>query len=509
MRPALGMDRVLRPFLVAVLLALAALAAGVAAGNAEVGIEDERLMLSEPLRSAETVAQWKAVGVETVRIHAQWFRVSPGVTAKKRPRGFDPANHRDRRYTWGSLDQAVALVHGAGMRVMLTVTGPPPLWASGDPRKRNERFKPDPKGYGQFARAVAARYGRQVDRYLLWNEPNQAGWLQPQNTCRGKGKRRRCEHTAPHVYRGLVRAAMPQIERADPGAQVLIGELAPIGSKPTGNGSPIRPLAFLRAMACVDARYRPVRDGECKRFRPARGDAFGYHPHGVGNTPERQNRDRDSAQIADLPRLQRVLDRLTRRGRIRSPGRRPFDLYLTEFSYQTSPPDRAVGISLSKQAIYQQQAAYIAWRNPRVRNLTQYQWDDEGVRNLGSGSRRYAGWQGGLHFLDRRPKPALAAFTSPFVAEVSEDGSSARLWGQIRPGGAYDVTIARAPREGGNFEPVAKIRTSPTGIFTRRVELEGPGRWTAVWTDPLGGFRRTAVIEVDPGEGGRILAAVP
>lgn len=503
------MHRLLRPFLLVVLLALALPAAAIAAEDSEVGIEDERLMLSEPGRSAASVAAWKAIGVDTVRIHAQWFRVSPGAQAKRRPPGFDPADHRDRRYDWGTLDQAVALVHGAGMRVMLTVTGPPPLWASGDRRKRNPRFKPDPRGYGQFARAVATRYGAQVDRYLLWNEPNQAGWLQPQNTCRGKGERRRCVHTSPHVYRDLVRAARPQIERADRGAQVLIGELAPIGSEPTRDGSPIKPLAFLREMGCVDAGYRPIRDGECRRFRPAGGDAFGYHPHGVRNGPERSNPDRDSAQIADLPRLQRALDRLTRRGRIRSPGRRPFDLYLTEFSYQTSPPDRAVGISLSKQAVYQQQAAYLAWRNPRVRNLTQYQWEDEGVRDLGSGSRRYAGWQGGLRFLDGRPKPALAAFTSPFVAEVSEDGSSALLWGQIRPGGAYDVTIQRAPLDGGSFEPVAVTRTSPAGIFTRRVELEGLDRWTATWTDPLGGFRRTAVVEVDPGEGGRILAAVP
>ncbi|CAA9520328.1 MAG: GH39 [uncultured Solirubrobacteraceae bacterium] len=499
----------LRPLLLAVLLALAVPAAATAAADSEVGIEDERLVLSEPNRTAATVAAWKAIGVDTVRIHAQWFRVSPGVTSKRRPPGFDPANHRSRGYDWAILDQGIGLVRGAGMRVMLTVTGPPPLWASGDPRKRNERFKPDPKGYGRFARAVATRYGALVDRYLLWNEPNQAGWLQPQNTCRGKGKRRRCEHTAPHVYRDLVRAAGPQIERADPGAQVLIGELAPIGSKPTGEGSPIKPLAFLRAMGCVDARHLPLRDGECRGFRPARGDAFGYHPHGVSNSPDRSNPDRDSAQIADLPRLQRTLDRLTRRGRIGSPGRRPFDLYLTEFSYQTSPPDKVVGISLSKQAVYQQQAAYIAWRNPRVRNLTQYQWEDEGVRNLGSGSRRYAGWQGGLRFLDGRPKPALAAFTSPFVADVSEDGSSALLWGQIRPGGAYDVTLQRAPLEGGSFAPVEVIRSSPSGIFARRVELEGPDRWTATWTDPLAGVRRTAVVPVDPGEGPRVLAAVP
>ena len=68
-----------------------------------------------------------------------------------------------------------------------------------------------------------------------------------------------------------------------------------------------------------------------------------------------------------------MLDRLTRMGRIVAP-RRKFDVHLTEFGYQTSPPDHEVGVSLGRQSRYLQQAAYLAWRTPRVRNLTQYQW---------------------------------------------------------------------------------------------------------------------------------------
>ena len=79
-----------------------------------------------------------------------------------------------------------------------------------------------------------------------------------------------------------------------------------------------------------------------------------------------------------------MLDRLTRMGRIGAP-RRKFDVYLTEFSYQTSPPDHEVGISLGRQSRYLQQAAYLAWRLPRVRNLTQYQWRDEPVIVRGRG----------------------------------------------------------------------------------------------------------------------------
>ena len=96
--------------------------------DVEVGIEDERLhALRARPRARRRSAEWAALGVDVVRIHARWFEVAPAQEARRRPSGFDAANHRDRRYDWATLDAAVAA--GAarnGMRVMLTVTGPGP-----------------------------------------------------------------------------------------------------------------------------------------------------------------------------------------------------------------------------------------------------------------------------------------------------------------------------------------------------------------------------------------------
>ncbi len=494
---------------IALVLATLAPASAGAADGVEVGIEDERLMLSEPHRAPASAAEWAALGVDVVRIHARWFEIAPAQEAVKRPTFFDAGNHHDRRYDWAALDAAVAAVRGNDMRVMLTVTGPGPVWTSTSPRRGNPRYKPNPKEFGRFARAVASRYRSDVDRYLIWNEPNQTGWLQPQSDCRGRGSRRRCTPVAPHVYRELVRAAGAAIKKADRGAQVVAGELAPIGRAGNANSTPLAPLPFLRAFGCVDERYRTLRSGLCRRFRPVATDALGYHPHGVLNAPDRSNPDPNAAQIADLPRLERVIDRLTARRRIRSPGGRPLDLYLTEFSYQTRPPDRAVGITLRRQAVYQQQAAYIAWRNPRVRNLTQYQWDDELVRNKGKGSRRFAGWQGGLRFLDGRPKPALAAFTSPFVIDVAPRGSSMRLWGQVRPGAAHVVTLLRGEPGGGPLVVAGTVPTGPDGVWTLTLPLSGAGRWAGLWADAAGGLHRTGVVLVSPAAAGRIVAESP
>jgi hypothetical protein len=466
------------PFLAALTLALAAPAH--AASNLEIGMEDERLLLSSPTEAESAISAWAAAGVDVVRIHARWIDVSPGRARMHRPRGFDVANHRSRRYDWVTLDRAIDLTRSAGMRVMLSITGPGPLWTSLAPQRHNPRYKPSPRLFAQFARAVATRYRDRVDRYLIWNEPNVAGWLEPQQTCVA---RRVCFPASPHIYRGLVRAARPAIERADPGAQVLLGELAPRGHTAISTRSPVSPLPFLRELACVDRRYKWMRRGPCKRFRPARADAFGYHPHGVEFGPEDPNPDRDQAQIGDIPRLFAVLDRLTRMGRIGAPGRK-FDVYLSEFSYQTSPPDHEVGISLGRQARYIQQAAYLAWRLPRVRNLTQYQWRDEPVIVRGRGVKSYSGWQSGLRYVNDRPKPAMRAFLEPFVIDLGRRGSVARFWGQIRPGtGVRTVTVLRLRPGQRVFRKVATVQTDARGFWTRRLPVQRRAKYRFSWEE--------------------------
>jgi hypothetical protein len=464
-------------------LALAGpVASAAASSGTEVGIEDERLLLSEPAAAPKAVADWAAAGVDVVRIHARWGAVSPGAGRSRRPAGFAVGDPNDPGYDWETLDNAVNLVRAAGMRVMLTVTGEAPLWASRRPSLHVPQYKPDPGLFGRFAHAVATRYGDRVDRYLIWNEPNQPGWLQPQYSC---VRPRVCSPVAPHLYRGLVRAARPAIEAADPGAQVLLGELAPIGRPGITARTPIAPLPFLRTMACVNGLYRPLRGGACAGFRPASADAFGYHPHGVHNGPERANPDRDQAQVADLPRLFAALDRLTRSGRIGAPGRR-FDVYLTEYGYQTSPPDRLVGITLGQQSRYLQQAAYVAWRHPRVRNITQYQWRDEPVSFRGRGKPSYAGWQSGLRFVDDRPKPAMATFRLPFVVDLPKGRRRARLWGQVRAGeGRQDVIVLRRRRGGRAFTPIAELQTNGSGYWSRSLTVDRTASYRFAWDEPV------------------------
>src|SRR4051812_3762248 len=131
-------------------------------------MEDEGLLLSNQLLAPKAVEAWRDMGVDVVRIHARWFEVAPAQSAQKMPSGFDPNDDDDPQYDWAKLDAAVAIVHNAGLKPMLTITGPGPLWSSASPAKHEPRYKPKAAAFASFAKAVAKRYRTTVDRYLLW-----------------------------------------------------------------------------------------------------------------------------------------------------------------------------------------------------------------------------------------------------------------------------------------------------------------------------------------------------
>jgi hypothetical protein len=420
------------------------------AAGPEVGIADDRVLLAGGPRAAAAVAEWRALGVDTVRIFALWSRHAPAL----RPPGFDPADPAG--YNWWPLDEAVDRVRAAGMRVMLTVTGPGPRWSSRSPARGLPVYRPDPSAYAGFAAAVALRFGARVDRYVLWNEPNLATWLAPQARCR----RGRCTPVAPHLYRELVRAAYPAVHAADPGAQVLIGAVSPRGQELRRPNATLRPLAFVRALGCRTVAGRRIRRGGCRGFRPATGDGFAMHPYGGLTAPDRPLQHRDDVDLAELGQLAATLDRLQRRGALRGTTRR-LGIYVDEYGYQTDPPDRAAGVTPRRQDRWLQRAAYEAWRNPRVKLLSQYLWRDE--PRSGGG---YGGWQSGLRTAGGRPKPSLAHFDTPFVL----DRARGRLWGQVRPGAAHRVTVERRLR-GGSWRRLTRVRSDPRGYWTVRRRL--------------------------------------
>lgn len=457
-----------RPFLLALLLLAATVSTASASSSMEVGVADDRLLLGDPAAAQAAVDEWRDSGVDAVRIIARWGAYAPAPEKRSAPSGFSPKDPDDPAYAWGPLDRAVAMVRDAGMRVTLSVTGWGPVWGSQFPVKRNPRYKPDPKKFAAYATAVARRYGDDVDRYIVFNEPNQAQWLQPQSECTRSG----CSPSAPHVYRALVRAAGPAIVKADPGAEIAVGALAPRGTSGTSANAALKPLVFLRSFGCLSRTYKKLRSGLCRGFKPAVADLFAYHPHSLKLSPTAHDRDRDNASLGDLGRLTSALDNVQRHGGFKVRGARRLPLYLDEYAYQTNPPDKTLGVSPKAQSRWMQQGAAIASRNARVRGLVWYVWRDEPLGTLGTG------WQSGFHYLSGRAKPALAAFSRPFWASRVRSGV-ARLWGQIRPGGRHDVTIER--KSGSSWKRVATLRTSKYGTFGRDVRIAAKTTFRFRW----------------------------
>ncbi|WP_028066472.1 hypothetical protein [Solirubrobacter soli] len=430
----------MRPLLA--LLFVLVLAAPAQAAGPEVGIADDRVLLAGGPEADAAIAEWQQLGIQQVRIYALWSRI--GGPSAQAP------------YEWDQLDHAVDRVVAAGMQPLLTITGPGPLWSSRRSERGDPRWDPDPALFADFAGAVAARYGDRVDRYVVWNEPNLGSWLRPQASC----SHHVCTPISPHLYRGLVRAAYPAIHAADPGAQVLIGAMSSRGSTLNSENSTLRPMAFLRALGCVDARFKTLRSGRCAGFRPAKGDGFAFHPHGVLTAPDKAFPNPDDVSLASLGRLESALDRIQRGGGLQA-GTRRFDLYIDEYGYQTNPPDRVSGISATTQNAWLQRAAYQAWRDPRVKLFTQYLWRDE---PLASG---YSGWQSGLRYADGRAKPALKSFPTPFVL----DAARGRLWGQVRRRDTNVVKVERRLAGSSTWRVVATRRTDSRGYWSWTTRL--------------------------------------
>jgi len=426
----------------AVLTALLFFASPARAAGPQIGIADDRVLLNGGAEADAAIKEWTELGVQTVRIYALWSRIAPN----------SPSGENE----WAQLDHAVDRVTQAGMKPILTITGPGPLWVSRRSERGEPRYDPDPKLFGKFAGQVAERYGDRVDRYIVWNEPNLGGWLRPQGSCNGSN----CTPVAPHLYRGLVQAAYPAIHAADSTAQVLIGAMSSRGSTLHTENSNERPMFFLRALGCVDANFKKLTTGRCKGYKAVPADGFAFHPHGVLAAPEAKFPHADDISIAELSTLTKGLDKLRSLGRIKSAKK--LDLYLDEFGYQTNPPDVFTGVSLKTQDDWLQRAAYQAWRNPRVKLFAQYLWKDE-PRSLND---EFGGWQSGLRFADGDPKPSLKHFATPFAI----DATRGRLWGQVRRRDASSVKVQRRTVSGA-WRTIATRKTDPNGYWSWNTRL--------------------------------------
>lgn len=378
----------------AVLVGLLATAGSAqAARGMEIALQDDGVLINRQYSDPGVVLERaEQMGVTRIRVNVLWARVV-GRQARRRSA---PATVN---YNWGPYDTLIDAAAERGIRVQLALTAPAPAWATAN--RRVGVYKPKPGPYAAFARATAEHFKGRVDRYSIWNEPNWVGWLSPLRS-------------APGLYRRLYQGGFAAIKRADPRAQVLIGETAPTGRP----GKAIAPLKFLRAVTCTSERYRPAR-----RCPGLRADGFAHHPYALASPPRAQAVGDDNVTLGSLDRLTRALDRLAATRALRSPSGRRLDLYLTEYGYFARGPRR---IAERRRAAYLRQGFQIAQRNRRVRQMLQYQM---------AAPPRKEQWDTSLLTSRGRPKGAFNALRS-WARRAARTGA-----------------VKKAPRGGLNLRP--------------------------------------------------------
>jgi hypothetical protein len=372
------------------------------------GLQDDAWIAYGPGTLDERLDTLDRMGVTLVRYTLEWNRIEA--------RKSDP--------NWEQADAILRGLHRRGMVPVVTLWGTP-RWANGG---RSPNWVPRSKWtFAGFARRAADRYPF-VRNWLIWNEPNQRRWLRP---------------TSAQVYtQTLLNPAYTAIHRATRGAKVGGGVTAPRGAY-----RGISPVDFIRGMDRANARL----------------DAYAHNPYPLRRleTPSSGGCAHcETITLATIDRLLRHVHNAFGRKRI----------WLTEYGYQTNPPDRLLGVSPGLQARYLAEAAQRAYATPYVDMLIHYLYQDEPDT---------ARWQSGLLTVSGRAKASRRMAMLP-LAQASRTGVRTVLWGQVRPGTGPQRYVLQQYRSGG-WRSVGGVRTTSARGFLSRTVRAGQGAKFRLW----------------------------
>jgi hypothetical protein len=475
-----------------------------------------------------------ALGFDRVKVNLAWNSVAPDPYSARKPHfaASDPGAYPAAG--WTIYDEIIRLCKQYHLGVDLTLAPYVPRWAEGPgepkPATSPATWNPSPAMFEQFVQAVGTRYsGRYTPRgqksplprvsfWSIWNEPNQGSLgISPQAIDHN------AVESSPYHYRLLADAAWTALHRTGHGGDTtLIGEIAPIGNVGAiypGQFANMMPLRFVRALYCVGTNLQPLRGhaatvrhcpataAESKRFvaqNPVlfRASAFSAHPYPQALAPDESiPGGPDDAVLAQLPKLFTTLDRAQQA----YGSHKRFDVYDTEYGYQTSPPDTQTGyVTPKKAAAWLNWSQYISWRLPRLLSYDQYLFKDPPPVP----HKAYTRFASGIVTYKGARKPGWYALRMPIWVPVTRQtkGRTLEVWGQVGPAKNYSMS-KRAPAEiqfkpssGGAWKTLKSASTKTTeGYFDTPVAFPGSGSVRIRWTPPSGAALVSRTIAVTVG----------
>jgi hypothetical protein len=188
-------------------------------------------------------------------------------------------------------------------------------------------------------------------------------------------------------------------------------------------------------------------------------DALAHHPINAGS-PFAHADDPNDATTPDIGRIRDVLREAEGRGTV-APGRHP--VWVTEFWWESDPPDGTYGVPAKTHARYVAEALYLFWKQ-KVPLALWLQLADAPIDPSAPGES----FQTGLFFDDGSAKRALKAYRFPLVAIRGRRAT--KVWG-IAPA-AGRVVIER--RRGKRWRRIARVEAAAGEVF--RAKSRGRAR---------------------------------
>lgn len=431
-----------------------------------VGFSGDPALTDGPPTDAEWIPRAVAEGAQVVRVNVVWSQVAPAT----RPPGFNPSNPASPGYNWTAPDTAVRDLSSHGLKVVLDVLYAP-TWAEGAGMPTYEHagtWRPDPKQFGAFATAIARRYdghypdpaspGHDLPRvryWQAWNEPNLDLYLSPQWTRGPDG----WVDTSPIIYRRLLNAFYAAVKHVSPTNFVVTAGTAPYGDWPKYDRpgrERMPPVRFYRDLLCLRGVAR-LQATACSD--PPHFDALDHHVYGVYGPLWHAANSGDVA-TPDNYKLARLVRAAQHAGTALPQG--PKQQWVTEISWSSNPPN-IFGVPLQKQARWYEQAMYELWRQGV--NTVLFLVIRDSIPTKGG-----PGPDGGLYFVNGRPKPSATAYRFPFVTE-RVGSNDILVWGRSPQAGT--ARVERLDR--GSWTVIETMRVHKHQVFERTARLHGAG----------------------------------
>jgi hypothetical protein len=447
----------------AVLLLMPAARAGASASQVTLMQDDTQLLFTSDERRIKTLDEMKALGADVVKFRLDWASVAPAPNKKVKPPHFsgdDPADYNPD--VWGVYDRTVTAIIDRGMQPYILLGGRAPAWASGKTRVT----RPKAGEYAKFVQAVGTRYSGtykpgalsaplpRVTKYSAWNEANLKFWLAPQWS--------HGTPVSPKIYRDLVRAAHTGLVNSGHGGDdLLLGELLPFARSGEEGHEKVRPIEFLRELACVDSKYHPykgkaAKDRDCTNFKKLPGTGIAYHPYTLPGGPDVKVPNKDDASVGQLDRVVHALDKLGRAHRIA----KNMPVWGTEFGFQSDPPDK-FQTPIKKIPGFMAESEWFSYRNPRVASYAQYPLVDDRLTDGGSG------FQSGLRTHDGKKKDKVyEAFQKPFYVDL-KTSKVVEVFGGVRAAGAGQKVRIDSKLKGSSWKKLGTATLGSQGYFDR------------------------------------------